>query len=130
MAPDKSERTPPPERGTVEVEIHPQPGVAIVAVRGEHDLLTKAELAEALERAGAQRNVLVDLSECSFMDSSVVAALFVASKTLEQRDGRLELVIPPQAHMLQRVANIAGLAGSVPIHETRSAGVASIQPRE
>ena len=28
MEPDKSGRTPPPERGTVEVEIHPQPGVA------------------------------------------------------------------------------------------------------
>ena len=130
MAPDKSERTPPPERGTVEVEIHPQPGVAVVAVRGEHDLRTKAELAEALERASAHPHVLVDLSECSFMDSSVIGALFVASKRLEERDGRLELVIPPEAHMLQRVANIAGLAGSLPIHETRSAALASIQPKE
>jgi hypothetical protein len=64
------------------------------------------------------------------MDSSVIAALFVASKSIEERDGRLELVIPPDAHILQRVANIAGLARSVPIHETRNAALASIQPKE
>ncbi len=129
MAPDTSERTPPPERGTVEVEFHPQPGVAVVAVRGEHDLRTKAALAEALERASAQRNVLVDLSECSFMDSSVIGALLVASKRLEERDGRLEVVIAPEAHTVHRAAELTGLAAFLPIHATRSAALASIQPK-
>ena len=129
MAPDKSGLTPPPERGTVEVEIHPQPGVAVVAVRGEHDLLTQAELAEALERASAQRSVLVDLSECSFMDSSVTAALFVACKRLEERDGRLEVVIPREAHTLQSVAKFSGIHTFLPVHETRAAALASIRRR-
>jgi hypothetical protein len=39
MTPDESEPTPPPERGTVEVELHPQPGVAVVAVRAKLDKL-------------------------------------------------------------------------------------------
>ena len=130
MAPDTSERTPPPERGTVEVEFHPQPGVAVVAVRGEHDLRTKAELAEALERASAHPHVLVDLSECSFVDSSVIGALVVASKRLEERDGRLEVVIAPEAHTVHRAAELTGLAAFLPIHATRSAAIASIQPKE
>ncbi|MDP9259168.1 MAG: STAS domain-containing protein [Actinomycetota bacterium] len=101
-----------------------------MAVRGEHDLRTRAELAEALERASAHPHVLVDLSECSFMDSSVIGALFVASKRLEERDGRLEVVIPPEAHTLQRVAKIAGIHTFLPVHETRGAALASIQPKE
>jgi anti-anti-sigma factor len=129
MTPDESEPTPPPERGTVEVELHPQPGVAVVAVRGEHDLRTKAELAEALERASAHPHVLVDLSECSFMDSLVIGALVVASKRLEERDGRLEVVIAPEAHTVHRLAELTRLATFLPIHAARSAPSPASNPR-
>jgi anti-anti-sigma factor len=67
--------------GTLEVENH-APNVAIVAVRGEHDLTTKPALAEALARASDHLNVLVDLSECPFMDSSLIGALVEASSSL------------------------------------------------
>src|SRR6185295_18889322 len=56
-----------PLPGTVEVE-HPAPGLAVVNVTGEHDVSTAPELTQALDEAAAYSNVLVDLSECSFMD--------------------------------------------------------------
>jgi hypothetical protein len=66
--------TPPPCNeplpGTVQVEHH-VPGLALVSVHGEHDLSTTPELTQALEQAAAHSNVLVDLSDCSFMDSTV-----------------------------------------------------------
>jgi anti-anti-sigma factor len=111
------------------VELHAA-GIAVVKLRGEHDLGGKAALVKALSAASEQLNVLVDLSECTFMDSSVIAALVPVVRSLNESDGRLELVIPPEATNLHRVAKLTGLADFVPIHETQSAGFASFQPRE
>jgi anti-sigma B factor antagonist len=113
----------------VEVEFH-RVGVAVVTLRGEHDLSSKQALTEALSDASDQLNVIVDLSECTFMDSSVIAAVFVARKSLGVRGGRLELVIPPEASTVQRLATITRLAKLVPIHDTHSAAIASFQPGE
>jgi anti-anti-sigma regulatory factor len=107
----------------------PRTDVAIVMVRGEHDL-SKPELAEALARASDQPDVLVELPECTFRDSSVIAALVEASPSLWERDSRLELVITPEAHAFQRVAKFAGIHMFFPIDETRSAGIVSIQGEE
>ncbi len=92
-------RTPPPGDkplpGTVEVEHH-APGLALVSVHGEHDLCTTPELTQALEQAAMHSNVLVDLSDCSFIDSSVIQALVKTALALEARGEQLALVIPPE----------------------------------
>jgi anti-anti-sigma factor len=111
----------------VEVEF-PEPGIAFVKLRGEHDLATKQPLTEALASAGAHPHVLVDLSECTFLDSSVVAAFIATHRDLSERGGRLGLVIPPHASAVQRVAQITALADILPIHETPTAAVASFRP--
>jgi anti-anti-sigma factor len=114
-----------PVPGAVTLERH-SPGVAVVTLRGEHDLATRAEISATLARVGDEADVLVDLSECSFIDSSVIGALVVAFQTLAEQGRRLELAIPPEAAAIQRVAKVAGLTTFFAIHETRSAGLASI----
>jgi anti-anti-sigma factor len=103
------------------------PGIALVHVRGEHDLSGKAALTEALASASDQLNVLVDLSECTFMDSAVLGVLIPAGQDIKQRGGRLELVIPPEATTAYRVAKLTRLAEFLPIHETHGAGFASFE---
>jgi anti-anti-sigma factor len=110
----------------VEVELR-RADIACVRLRGEHDLSTKPRLTEALTEASAKRNVLVDLSECTFMDSSVIAALFLARTKLDLRDGRLELVIPREAATLQRTAEVTALGAILRVHETQAAGLASFR---
>ena len=110
----------------VEVE-YPESGIACVKLRGEHDLATKEPLTAALSAAAAHPHVFVDLSECTFMDSSVVAALIVTHRDLGERGGRLGLVIPPSASMIRRVAEITALADVFPIHETPTAALASFR---
>lgn len=109
----------------VEVEFRP-PGIGFVTLHGEHDLSTQQCLSEALATASAKRDVLVDLSECTFMDSSVIAALFRAGQKLKERGGRLELVIPESATAIKRVADVTLLAAMLPIHESRNAAIARI----
>jgi anti-anti-sigma factor len=104
----------------------PQTGTAIVKLRGELDVSSKLCLAHALAGASEQAKVLVDLSECTFADSSVVAALVVARDELRARGGRLEVVIPPDARAMRRLADLARLADILPIHETRSAAEARL----
>ena len=118
-----------PSRPAVEVEILPAWG-AVLTLRGEHDLSTESELAAALGQSLRQARVLVDLSECRFMDSTVLKALITAHKQQLEAGGRLELVIPPEARMVERLARLTRLDEVVPVHQSREAGVASLQRDE
>jgi anti-anti-sigma factor len=124
MAPQDAQFTAP---SRVEVEFR-LPGIALVKLHGEHDLSGKEALATVLATASDQLNVLVDLSECTFMDSSVIGVLILAGQDVTQRGGRLELVIPAEATTAHYVAKITGLEEFLAIHETDTEGFASFQP--
>lgn len=126
MAPQESYRATPP---ALEVELHSVVEIAVATLRGEHDLSGKQALADALEVASAQGNVLVDLAECTFIDSTIIGVLVGAAIKLEQAGGRFELIIPPQAGSVHRVAQIAALSKNLVIHERLSAGIASLQAK-
>ena len=125
QAPPAAATAPPP----VELAFH-RLGVAIVTLRGDHDAGRKQALRDALDGTGPQLNVIVDLTECTFVDSSVVAALKAAGHELEARGGTLALVIPPKSASLQRAAKLSGLADSLPLHASRGAAIASVRHNE
>jgi anti-sigma B factor antagonist len=114
---------------TVELEHH-APGLAVVSMRGEHDLSTAPELTYALEQAAAHSNVLVDLSECSFIDSSVIQALVKTARVIHGRGEELVLVIPPEQRQVARVAQMTHLAEIFPIHASRDAAFVAIRPTQ
>lgn len=115
--------------GTVEVEHHAL-GLAVVSLRGEHDLSTSPELRRALEQAAAHSTVLVDLCECSFIDSSVIQALVRTGRALHAGGEQLVLVIAPEQKQVARVAQMTQLAEIFPIHTSRHAALVSIQREE
>jgi len=125
QAPPAPAAAPPP----VELAFH-RLGVAIVTLRGDHDAGRRQALRNALEEAGPQLNVIVDLTECSFVDSSVVGTLMEAGRELEGRGGTLAVVIPPKSASLQRVAKLSGLADALPLHPSRGAAIASVRHNE
>ena len=112
--------------GTVEIGHH-APGLAVVSMHGEHDLSTAPELMQALEQAAAHSNVVVDLSECSFIDSTVIQALVKTARGVHARGEQLVLVIPSESRQVARVAQMTQLAEILPIHPTQRAALASIQ---
>ena len=124
-----TQKAQPAAAPAVEVEFS-LPGIAFVKLYGEHDLSSKQRLSEALAKASARRDVFVDLSECTFLDSSVIEACYLARMKLESRDGQLELVIPPGASTVRRVAEVTRLAVFLRIHESRSAALASLRTGE
>lgn len=99
--------------------------VAVVTLRGEHDLHSWSEVTLALANASQRRSVLVDLTACTFLDSSMLTALLVTAKQLGLRGGALAVVIPPDAHV-RRIFEIMNVPMLVAVHETRSAALAGL----
>ena len=71
--------------------------------------------------------MLVDLSECTFIDSTIIGTLVIAAEHAHASGGRCEFVTPPEAGSVHRIAQIAGLHEVLEIHETLDAGIASFQ---
>jgi anti-anti-sigma factor len=119
MTADENAPQPAPEPGTVELQAGVS-GTPVVCLRGECDLTTRAALTETLARAAAGPGsvLLVDLSECSFIDSTVIGAIALSQKNLRAQDRELQLVIPLERRTVRRIIEMSGLAPFFTIHET------------
>ncbi len=77
--------------------------------------------------AATGRDLLVDLSECTFIDSTIIKLLLQTMRALEENDGRLEIVIDVDSHgHVARVAELMGIADVIPTHGSRSDGIRSL----
>jgi anti-anti-sigma factor len=102
----------------IEVEFRPAHApafAAVVKLCGEHDIATSAEIREAL--AAILGNVLVDLSDCAFVESSVVTALVLDSRERAHEQQRLELLVPSANATVTRTLELSGLTEMLTIHE-------------
>ena len=96
-------------------------GVRTIFVRGELDLSTAPDLEGPLEQAleSNEGSVLIDLSQCEFIDSTGIALIVRAWQRLHGGDNGRALVICSQNDQVRRVLEITGLELSIPVHETR-----------
>jgi anti-anti-sigma factor len=116
----------PSERASNRVEItFPTVGLAHLELVGDHDLATHALLREALANATTRRrDVLVDLSRCSFLDSTSVAALARAQEEVTSDGGRFALVIAMDVGpVTRRTSEIMRLAEFFPVDSAAAAAL-------
>jgi anti-sigma B factor antagonist len=78
---------------------------------------TERLLADAL--GAGSSSLVVDLSDVRYLDSAGIDMLLRLSQRLEQRRAKLLLVIPAGSQ-LNRLMEIVGMPGTVPIHLTVS----------
>ena len=82
--------------------------------RGGHDISRPAAKAAGLaDVAGQQRRLTVDVSELSFLDSSIVVVFLVAAQMLRERGGEL-MLLHPQDPVL-RALRLLGADGVITI---------------
>jgi anti-anti-sigma factor len=98
-----------------------------VTLRGEHDLSTQPVLARGLALAAAHSNVVVDLSNCSFMDSTVIEEFIKTFETVRGSGDQVMLVIPSEQIQIARIAQITGLAQIFELHESQEAAFARLE---
>ena len=98
-------------------------GASIIHVVGELDLSTIAALDAELELSLPAGRVVVNLSECTFIDSSALRSLVRAQRAVSEGGGSLALVAPSQP--ARRVLEVAALVRFIPVFETVAEAVSS-----
>jgi anti-anti-sigma factor len=96
-------------------EALPQGGV-VVHVEGELDMLTSGSLEEALAEAEPEDRVVIDLTECTFIDSSAVRVLVAAAR--DAGDSGRKVALVAQDPGILRVLEIAAVDTILPVHHT------------
>lgn len=107
-------------------------GVRVISIRGELDLGTAPELEGPLADAVASGDapLLVDLSECEFIDSTGIALIVRAWQQLDRGavgEGEGRVVLCSDNDQVRRVLEITGLELSIPIHRTRDEALAALR---
>ena len=89
-------------------------GATVVHVVGELDLATTGQFEAAVRELGGQGKLVVDLSECTFLDSSAIRSLIAAGRAHEQEGIS---IVASQPSTL-RVLEIASVDQVFPVRET------------
>jgi anti-anti-sigma factor len=100
--------------------------VSVLELRGEVDLSLAKELASLLEEAARQSSVvLVDMSRCTFIDSSIIATLLGHTRPAPDEDSKPVAVIAP-AEAPMRVLEISGAVDVLPVFPSADAARAEL----
>jgi anti-sigma B factor antagonist len=105
-----------------------EPGVEAIRVEGELDLATVGEFEARVARAldGRRRRIMIDLSGCRFIDSSVLAALIqLRAKSRNSDHPRFAVVAGAQP---LRVLRMTGLDQRIPVFETTQDALDGLAP--
>jgi anti-anti-sigma factor len=91
-----------------------------ITFTGEHDLSTVPAIREALDQVfGHGTNILLDFSEATFIDSSVLGQLAEAQRRVDENaDERLVLAVPP-ASPAALVIDLTGMRRVLRVYDSR-----------
>jgi anti-sigma B factor antagonist len=127
-------RLPPLHRGTITVvddlSVTQEGAIVIVSLAGEYDLANVDALDKALEKVLSDETAscLLDLSEVTFMDSTVVQALLRWSKEAQVSEREaLAIVVGRVDTPAARVLGLVGLLKQLPVFATRDAAKAALE---
>jgi anti-sigma B factor antagonist len=97
----------------------------VISLGGEVDLYTAPEFKQQLLEVVAQgaKQVIVDLSATTFIDSTTLGVLVGGVKRLRANDGQLSLVCSDRN--ITKIFEITGLDRVFAIYETREAAVSA-----
>jgi anti-sigma B factor antagonist len=104
--------------------------VYVIALTGEIDLYTapefKQQLLDVIEKGGKQ--VVVDLTDTTFIDSTTLGVLVGGVKRLRPNGGQLSIVCSDRN--ITKIFEITGLNRVFPIYETRAEALESVAAAE
>ncbi len=107
-------------------------GVRVIEVRGELDLSTAPDLEGPLAEATAAEDgsVLLDLSDCEFIDSTGIALIVRAWQRVDGRSGNGgsgRVVLCCHNEQVRRVLEVTGLEQLITIFATRDQALAALR---
>lgn len=102
--------------------------VYVVRVTGEVDMSHEEELRGELRTAVAAepKGIVVDLTECEFIDSSGVRALLLSREAQHSEQGSERLAVAASSEQILRILSVMGLDRVIPIRPTVEEAAAEI----
>jgi anti-sigma B factor antagonist len=97
-------------------------GAAVIVVEGDVDIVTAPELRAELDSLEPGGDVVVDLCEVPFMDSTGLHVLLTADSALT---GALHIACVPGGPV-RRLFDVAGAGDTLKLYESRSAALAAL----
>jgi anti-sigma B factor antagonist len=120
-----------PSADIPQFEINSGPGpddVYVVRIRGEVDMSHEEELRGELRTAVATepKGIVVDLTECEFIDSSGVRALLLSREAQHSEDGAEHLAVAASSEQILRILSVMGVDRVIPIRPTVEEAAAAV----
>ena len=111
-----------------EINVSDRADVAVVAIAGEHDADSADALVEALrDRLGLRLPVLVDLSDATFVDSTILGVLLRARQQADRLGLAFALVVPADpASPVRRLVEVTMLRGVFAIYDDEAVATAAL----
>jgi anti-sigma B factor antagonist len=103
-------------------------GVFIVHVSGELDISHEEELRTELSRGVAENHggIVVDLTDCEFIDSSGVRALLLGREAQREDGSEGRLVIASGSTQIVRILSVMGVDEAIPVRPTVEEAIAEL----
>lgn len=114
--------------GRLQLSIDPagSGGIAVIEAVGEVDLGNSDDLTESVKAAGAGGGaVVLDMSGVTFMDSSGLKAMLVATRDL---GAGLAVVVTPGSSV-ERLVELAGVSDRIPNFASRGDALGALRAR-
>jgi anti-anti-sigma factor len=107
------------------VELASERDVVVARVIGEIDLSNADQLEHEISRALSNRSValVLDLTECGYLDSAGIRLIFGLSERLSRRGQDLRLVVP-EAAAIERVLSLTNVADVAALYRSVEQGLA------
>jgi anti-sigma B factor antagonist len=103
-------------------------GVWVVRVAGEADMSHEEELRAELRRAldAEAEHLVVDLTECEFIDSTGVRALLLSREAQHSEQGSESLAVAASSEQILRILSVMGIDRVIPIRPTVDEAAAAL----
>ena len=114
--------------GAFSVEpLAPAEGIALIVLRGELDMAATPSVRSHIDAAASGRGLVLDVSEVTFVDSSILKELLRAATELDRYGTRLVLAGVPVS--VQRLLDLTRTAGLFTIAPDRDAALRLAEAR-
>jgi anti-sigma B factor antagonist len=120
-----------PSADIPQFEISSAPGpddVYVVRVAGEVDMSHEQELHDELRSAveADTKGIVVDLTECEFIDSSAIRALLLSREEKSPEGGSESFAVAASSDQILRILSVMGLDQVLPIKPTVDEAAAAL----
>jgi len=113
-----------------EVQSENLDGVRLIVVRGELDLDTARQLDELLPQEAVETDgaaLVLDLSECEFIDSTGIAVIVRTAQRMNTGENGGRFALCCINDQVRRLFDVTGLDSSIPLHGSRQEAITDLR---